>query len=441
SRFIATTLLVLSSFLFSASAQATSDEYFITVWDMPMDDLVLTFPSEGIDTDIDMDALDCGANLVLPVILPVMVGGSPTCTYRVPGTYIVKASKGITGFNLFANGGDAAKLIDVKQWGAAEWSSEGLMGAFNRAANMRMSATDAPKLGAVTNMQFMFFSTGVFNDNISNWDVSSVTNMNSMFSGAGDFNQDIGDWVVSNVENMQGMFAATSNFNQDISRWDVSSIGSSEIPGSPGNMLDMFANTAVFNQNLGRWFVTAQTAVAVATPIRLVAQNTWLTGSYGLVEGDGDTNNDLFTLPNTGVLSLNTPDPATRTYSLRIGVTGTGTLGRGVVNTVNDEVAIRVTFRDSDEGARVYDIEVLDDLGLSAEKVAAAETQILNAILPQLLRATTKITRDNISNRIDQAFSSSPADTDASLNLGGSSSLQELINNNARTTLQDGLNI
>ncbi|KAF3983360.1 MAG: BspA family leucine-rich repeat surface protein, partial [Methylococcales symbiont of Hymedesmia sp. n. MRB-2018] len=72
---------------------------------------------------------------------------------------------------------------------------------------------------------------------------------------------------------------------------------------------------------------------------------------------------------------------------------------------------------------------------------AAAEAQVLNAILPQLLRATAKITVSNISNRIDQAFSSSPADTDASLNLGGSSSLQELINNNARTTLQDGLNI
>ncbi|KAF3983016.1 MAG: autotransporter domain-containing protein, partial [Methylococcales symbiont of Hymedesmia sp. n. MRB-2018] len=72
---------------------------------------------------------------------------------------------------------------------------------------------------------------------------------------------------------------------------------------------------------------------------------------------------------------------------------------------------------------------------------AVAEEQVLNAVLPQMLRATTKITRDNISNRIDQAFASSPEDTDASLNLGGSSSLQELINNNARTTLQDGLNI
>ncbi|KAF3983266.1 MAG: hypothetical protein HFP78_00090, partial [Methylococcales symbiont of Hymedesmia sp. n. MRB-2018] len=73
--------------------------------------------------------------------------------------------------------------------------------------------------------------------------------------------------------------------------------------------------------------------------------------------------------------------------------------------------------------------------------ITQAEEQVLNAVLPQMLRATTKITRDNISNRIDQAFASSPADTDASLNLGGSSSLQELINNNARTTLQDGLNI
>ncbi|ORU91839.1 MAG: hypothetical protein A6F72_03680 [Cycloclasticus sp. symbiont of Poecilosclerida sp. N] len=67
-------------------------------------------------------------------------------------------------------------------------------------------------------------------------------------------------------------------------------------------------------------------------------------------------------------------------------------------------------------------------------------TQVLNAVLPQLLRATTKITVDNISNRIDQALDAS-ASTDARLNLGGSSTLQELINNNARTALQDGLDI
>ncbi|KAF3984848.1 MAG: DUF285 domain-containing protein, partial [Methylococcales symbiont of Hymedesmia sp. n. MRB-2018] len=462
SRFIATTLLVLSSFLFSASAQANShytDDDFVTKWLIPAGsdmDRTLTFPSEGIDTDIDIDTLDCGANLVLPVILPVMVSGFPTCIYREPGTYIVKSSNTITRFNLGANDetrGNAAKLIDVMQWGTANWTS--METAFTGAMNMRMSATDAPRLGGVTSMLGMFFNANVFDGNISNWEVgnveimrtmfsgaivfnqdisgwvvSSVTDMGSMFSFAEKFNQDITGWDVSNVTNMGSMFNSAFVFNQDISVWDVSSI-------TEGIISDMFALTGDFEQNLGRWFVTAQTAVAVATPIRLVAQNTLLTGSYALVEGDGDTNNDLFTLTNTGVLSLEA-DPTTRTYSLRIGISSTVF---GNDNQSENEVAIRVTFRDSDEGTRVYDIEVPLNLGLTAEAVAAAETQILNAILPQLLRATAKITVDNISNRIDQAFASSPADTDASLNLGGSSSLQELINNNARTTLQDGLNI
>ncbi|MBA4719362.1 MAG: autotransporter domain-containing protein [Nitrosopumilus sp.] len=71
---------------------------------------------------------------------------------------------------------------------------------------------------------------------------------------------------------------------------------------------------------------------------------------------------------------------------------------------------------------------------------AVAETQVLNAVLPQLLRATTKITVDNISNRIDQALDAS-ASTDTRLNLGGSSTLQELINNNARTVLESELDV
>ncbi|ORU92747.1 MAG: hypothetical protein A6F72_05280 [Cycloclasticus sp. symbiont of Poecilosclerida sp. N] len=71
---------------------------------------------------------------------------------------------------------------------------------------------------------------------------------------------------------------------------------------------------------------------------------------------------------------------------------------------------------------------------------AAAETQVLNAVLPQLLRATTKITVDNISNRIDQALNAS-ASTDTRLNLGGSSNLQELINNNVRTVLESELDV
>ncbi|KAF3983431.1 MAG: DUF285 domain-containing protein, partial [Methylococcales symbiont of Hymedesmia sp. n. MRB-2018] len=475
SRFIATTLLVLSSFLFSASAQADSHEDFITVWDTGSE-LTLTFPGSG-----PYD-LNCGAS---GATLGGNVGGPRTCTYLSAGIYTVTATSGITGFSLGGDATNAAKLIDVMQWGDAKWSSEGLVRAFDDASALTMmSAMDTPNLDAVTSMQSMFANTDLFNGNINNWnvsnvenmnsmfflsqlfdqnlnswnvsnvkdmgamfqfaiafdqnlnswDVSSVTSMGSMFSEALAFDGNISDWDVSSVTSMGSMFSGAAKFNQDISCWDVSNVG---------GMLEMFSNADAFTQNLGRWYVRDTTDDdPVTTNPMLMAQNMVLidqTKTYTLVDGDGDTDNVFFGLTPDGVLSPTEADPATRTYSLRIGIEGSGTVGVNQFGTDN-EVAIRLICTGGPD-ARVCTIEVPRKLGLTAEAVAAAEAQILNAILPQLFRATAKITVSNISNRIDQAFSSSPADTDASLNLGGSSSLQELINNNARTTLQDGLNI
>ena len=62
-----------------------------------------------------------------------------------------------------------------------------------------------------------------FNDDISNWDVSSVVTMSFMFHNC-PFNQDISSWDVSSVNNMHRMFY-NSAFDQDISSWDVSHVG------------------------------------------------------------------------------------------------------------------------------------------------------------------------------------------------------------------------
>ncbi|KAF3981933.1 MAG: BspA family leucine-rich repeat surface protein, partial [Methylococcales symbiont of Hymedesmia sp. n. MRB-2018] len=477
---------------------------FDTVWNIPADGLSLTFPGSGnyrIDWG-DVNGTVQNAN------------GTASFTYSTGGLKTVRASRTITGFSLGGDVTNAAKLTDVSQWGTAEWSSEGLVGAFYGAANMRMSAMDTPDLTIVTdmssmfreaiafngdinnwvvsnvenmnlmfgntnafnqdlnswdvssvmNMNSMFFSNGdttfisTFDRDISGWDVSSVTDMGSMFNGAAAFNQDIGNWVVSSVTDMGSMFNKAAAFDQDITRWDVSKVTimfsmfngatvfNQDIScwdvSSVRNMQFMFVAAPAFMQNLGRWYVKG-TTVAEATPT-LIAQNGVLIGqtkTYTFAMGDGDTDNVLFDLTEAGVLSLKEADPATRTYSLRIDIEGDGILAIDRFGTDN-EVAIRLEAVESEDGTIIgYAIVVPLKLGLTAEEVAAAEAQILNAILPQLLRATAKITVSNISNRIDQAFSSSPADTDASLNLGGSSSLQELINNNARTTLQDGLNI
>ena len=113
--------------------------------------------------------------------------------------------------------------------------------------------------GNVTDMSGMFSLFDNFNDNISNWDVSSVTTMENMFRGTGNnphrFNQPIGNWDVSSVTNMSSMFGAgvgTNRFNQDISAWDVSNVT---------NMSSMFGFATTFDQDLSGWDVSSVTTM------------------------------------------------------------------------------------------------------------------------------------------------------------------------------------
>ena len=86
-------------------------------------------------------------------------------------------------------------------------------------------------LSNVTDMNNMFRKAWRFNQNISNWDVSSVENMERMFFNADDFNNgeatNTGSnpltWNTQSVTNMKEMFFS-GVFNQDIGSWDVSNV-------------------------------------------------------------------------------------------------------------------------------------------------------------------------------------------------------------------------
>jgi surface protein len=103
-------------------------------------------------------------------------------------------------------------------------------------------------------MSGMFEGCGVFNQDISDWNVSSVTKMSSMFKDATAFNQDLGavggaGWDVGLVEYMNSMFEGATNFNGDITSWDVKKVVS---------MQAMFKNATSFNKAL-KWYTSSVT--------------------------------------------------------------------------------------------------------------------------------------------------------------------------------------
>jgi surface protein len=122
----------------------------------------------------------------------------------------------------------------------------------------------------VTTMAFMFGvlgSSGIFNQDIGNWNTSKVNTMQTMFQNQVKFNQDLSTklvtingatyraWDVANVTNMSFMFNNTSpnlgSFNNggsdSIRNWNT---------GKVTTMQSMFQSQPNFNQDIGTKLVT-----------------------------------------------------------------------------------------------------------------------------------------------------------------------------------------
>lgn len=255
------------------SAAETDTTSFITTWQTDNDgvsnDTEITIPTaDGQIYDYDVDWDNDGTFDEFGLTDDV------THDFGIAGTYTIRIQGTFPGI-FFINNGDKDKLLSIDQWGNIEWAS--LSGAFFGASNLEITATDAPDLSGVTDMTYAFRGSGLtdedlsgwdvstigsmlgafqdtnFNGNISTWDVSSTTMMAALFYNAINFNSDISGWDTSSVTNMNSMFYEATSFNQNIGSWNTSSVT---------DMAGMFAYADAFDQDIGSWDVSNVTTTA-----------------------------------------------------------------------------------------------------------------------------------------------------------------------------------
>lgn len=182
--------------------------------------------------------------------------GAPLNPDPVNATYRVKVRKNGGSFNNirfvdsdlypFSSGllGDSDKILDVEQWGTAQWIT--MKEAFRNCRNLDVTATDIPDLSNVSDMSNMFgfcFKL-VGNSTFKDWDISNVTNLHLTFTTCYLFNQPIGSWNTSNVTNMHGTFNFATSFNSPLAGWDTSNVE---------DATSMFFHASAFNQPIGNW--------------------------------------------------------------------------------------------------------------------------------------------------------------------------------------------
>ena len=190
-------------------------------------------------------------------------------TYTVPGTKTIQIRGLINGFfssnALFQQSSDARKLLSLTAWGCLNFKSlpSGNPPVSFYSCNLLSLSglIDKPRLDNADNLNYLFYGctsistipfinswdmsriknisymlprgSTTWNDDISNWNVSSVTDMSWLLNGLQAFNKPLSNWertspdvsTLANVKTMKGMISYSQTpFDQDIGNWNVSGV-------------------------------------------------------------------------------------------------------------------------------------------------------------------------------------------------------------------------
>ena len=125
------------------------------------------------------------------------VSGTQTHTYDSTGTYDVSVTA-TSGRIYFNNGGDKAKLLDIKQWGTCTWTS--MQDAFEGCSSLTvLSASDTPDLSSVIFVAGIFRrATSLVSGNFDDWDITPLTSLSQMWNISSSFDSPLNSWDTSN---------------------------------------------------------------------------------------------------------------------------------------------------------------------------------------------------------------------------------------------------
>ncbi len=187
-------------------------------------DATFTIPTNGSGYKYSVDCNNDGTLEVAGVTTGY------TCDYSAlggAGTYTIRIKDALgdkTGFPRidFFTSTEGDEIIGISQWGTGIWTT--MENAFRQASNLQVSATDAPDLSQVTNLQNMFRLSLSLTTVGNNWDTSNIKNMNGMFSIAGLAQPQTSNWDTSNVTTMISMFDEASSAQPDTSNWNTANV-------------------------------------------------------------------------------------------------------------------------------------------------------------------------------------------------------------------------
>ncbi|HCU43428.1 MAG TPA: hypothetical protein DIC48_08425 [Leuconostoc pseudomesenteroides] len=192
----------------------------------------------------------------------------------------------VTSFDTMFYGMTSLTTLNLTDWGVGRTASTvNMYSMFTGTTALTNLTLTNFKTTNVTNMEFMFSSSGVTSLDLSNWDVTKVTTFGSMFQNAKSLTTlNLTDWGVgrtasnvnmgfmfryttaltsltltnfktTNVTNMQSMFVSSGVVGLDLSNWDVTEVTTFE---------DMFYNAnKLTTLDLSGWHTSGATVAAM----------------------------------------------------------------------------------------------------------------------------------------------------------------------------------